>query len=264
MDSEYATRYVEFEKTHWWFRARRRILKALIDQGVDWGRVSQVLEIGAGSGANLAELYPEGVELTGIEPEAPSAELARQRGIATVHTGMLEEAPGLLEGVSFDVVSLFDVLEHVEDDQAALSILQGLVRPEGWLVLSVPAYQWLWSRHDDVNHHFRRYTRRQLVDRVSAAGFQVHTATYFNTLLFPPIAALRLLSKLWRPQGDSGSSDMDLPSGGLNELLYRIFSLERGALKHCSLPFGVSLFVLARRTPAPLSVSKPTAIPVLL
>jgi SAM-dependent methyltransferase len=263
MDPEYATRYFEYEKTHWWFRARRRVLKALLDHGIGWENVTRLLEIGSGSGANLAALYPEEVELTGIEPDGASADLARERGIATIHTGVLEDAPRLLGGESFEAITLFDVLEHVEDDRAALGILNGLLKPEGWLVLSVPAYQWLWSRHDDVNHHFRRYTRPMLVNRIAEAGFQVHTATYFNTVLFLPIVALRLLGKLGGGRGVRGSSDMDLPRAGLNELLYRIFAFESTLLRRIALPFGVSLFVLARREPAPGPVSTQSAIPAL-
>lgn len=262
MDSDYAHRYLEFEKSHWWFRGRRRILKALLADGVNWDEVHNLLEIGAGSGANLAEVYPEGISLTGIEPESASAALARQRGIGSVHTGLLEDAPNLLGGKTFEAVTLFDVLEHVEDDCGALQILRGLLKPEGWLILTVPAYQWLWSQHDEVNHHYRRYTRSALVRRVEEAGFQVHQATYFNTLLFAPIAAVRLLGNLL--PGREGGSDMDLPRGGLNELLCRLFAAERHLLTRLSLPFGVSLFLLARRGPAPLPIKTSTTIPVLL
>ena len=265
MDPGYAARYLEVERSHWWFRARRRILKGLLDVGIDWRTVRRVLEIGAGSGANLAELYPPEVELTGIEPDESAADLARERGIATIHTGVLEEAPRLLgDGHPFDVVALYDVLEHVEDDRAALRMLHRLVRPEGWLVLSVPAYQWLWSRHDEVNHHFRRYTRGGLVDRISRAGFEVQTATYFNSILFPALASIRLLDRL-RPRRSGGAdgAGLTIPGAGLNALLFRIFSAERPLLTRQALPFGLSIFILARREPAPAAVPSSPAVPVL-
>lgn len=253
MDQEYAARYVEFEKSHWWFRARREILKALLERGVDWSKVDHVLEIGTGTGANLAALYLEGVTRTGIEPDERAAEIARERGVGTIHTGVVEDAPQLLDEDTYDLIALYDVLEHVEDDAGALRILHRLLNPEGWLVLTVPAYQWMWSHHDEVNLHFRRYQRARLVELAERSGFRVCRATYFNTLLFGPIALIRLLGRfLPRGRTDRSSSDFDLPSAGLNEVLRRLFAFERSLLRRFDLPFGVSLFLLARR-PAALS-----------
>ena len=249
MDPEFAARYVEFEKSHWWFRARRRILHALLDRHVEWDRVRTLLEVGVGSGANLAELYPAGVELTGIEPDAQAAELARQRGLGAIHTGTLEEAERFLGEERFDVITLFDVLEHIQEDRTALRVLFRHLAPGGWLILTVPAYQWLWSSHDEVNHHYRRYTRAGLVERVREAGFELGVATYFNTFLFPAVAATRLAARLRSGSRRTGhASDLALPRAGINALLFRVFASERSLLTRCSLPFGVSLFLLARRS----------------
>jgi SAM-dependent methyltransferase len=146
--------------------------------------------------------------------------------------------------VTADVVTMFDVIEHLEDDLGALRRIHAVLPPGGVLVCTVPAFSFLWSEHDVVNHHFRRYTHRTLRGRLESAGFTVERISYFNAVLFPMIAAVRLL----RPKGRRpGRSDMRMPAQWVNRILKKVFAAERFLLRFISLPFGVSLVAVCRK-----------------
>ncbi|MFH0908181.1 MAG: class I SAM-dependent methyltransferase [bacterium] len=249
MKDGFAGQYADLEKHHWWFRARRLILRSLLAREIPWRDGMETLEVGVGPGENLYTLYPPGIRLSGLEPEPANAEIARQRGAVPVYTGTVETMPAPLAQASFDVITLFDVLEHIRDDGHALDILRARLKPGGRLVLAVPAYQWLWGQQDVVSLHFRRYTMSTLKAMLAERGLRVTRATYFNTLLFPPIAAFRLIAKL-RPGLDQATeSDFKYNVGILNELLFHTFATEAVLTRYVSFPFGVSLFVVAESTP---------------
>ncbi len=250
MRGDYAERYEVFEEHHWWFRARRDILadhlKSVLGPGHDERPVNRILEIGTGPGRNLYTLYPAGAEIIGLEPDAANAERARQRGVIPVFTGTIESIPSPVSEKRYDLVTMFDVLEHIEDDAGAVDRVRSLLNPAGHFVLSVPAYQWMWGQQDVVNLHHRRYTRGGLVGLLTRHGFKVNRATYFNTLLFPPVAAVRLCARLTAMKTEAASSDFDRPVGPFNGILYRIFRSERALLRYFDLPFGVSILVSAQ------------------
>lgn len=248
MDRAYAEQYASFEEKHWWFRARRVILRRLLEQTVDWRPEINVLEIGTGPGLNLYSLYPPDCRLQGMEPDAGNAEIAARRGPVPVSVGTVEEMPVNLRSEQFDVITMFDVLEHIQDDHAALARVAERLRPAGTLVLTVPAFQWLWSGHDLVNQHFRRYTRAELVAKLRAAGYEVNRATYFNALLFPPIALARLAGRVFK-RHETPASDFKEGSKTADALLYKIFAAESAWLSRgWSFAFGVSIFAAARKT----------------
>lgn len=168
--------------------------------------------------------------------------LARGRGAADIAEGALPDGIPF-EGCTFDVVAALDVLEHVGPDRAALRALGARLRPGGLLVATVPAFRFLWSGHDTIHHHRRRYRRAELAALVRAAELEPLVLTYFNMLLFPPIAALRLLARLF---GRTGGDDA-LPGRLLNRALEAVFGLEQHLVGRVPLPFGVSLLVIARR-----------------
>lgn len=244
MDREYADSYGHLEEHHWWFTARREILSRLLRQVVDWHEARSVLEVGVGAGSNLYSLYPDPSVVAGLEPDEVNLEVARERGDIPVYHGVVEAMPEPLASERFDVVTMFDVLEHIEDDDAALQELRDRMRPGGRLVLTVPAYMWMWGRQDEVSHHFRRYTLAELRAKLEDNGFRVARATYFNTLLFFPIAAIRLASKIVKM---SARSDFDFRPGRLNALLHRVFAAEAAWLARWRFPFGVSIFVAAEK-----------------
>jgi SAM-dependent methyltransferase len=143
---------------------------------------------------------------------------------------------------SFDAVCAFDVVEHVEDDQGSVKALGELVAPGGYLVVTVPAYQWMWSHHDDLHHHKRRYTRARILDQLKAAGLSPVKASYFNAVLFPLAATVRVVKRVL----GIDTADDRMPSPIVNSLLRKLFSLEAGWLRRHSLPFGLSIVVIGQ------------------
>ncbi len=240
MDPSYYREMAAVEDRHWWFEGRRRILGAVLDRLAP-GPEAEVLEVGCGTGGNLPMLARYG-RLHACEPEAEARALAEARGLATVAAGGLPDDLPFGEK-PFDLIALLDVLEHVAEDEASLAALHARLKPGGALLVTVPAYMFLWSAHDEVNHHVRRYTRGDLVRKLRAAGFRVRRATYFNTILFPVIAAVRLVGRV----AGKGGSDLGLPGDVANRLLTRIFASERHVVPRLSLPFGVSILAVAER-----------------
>ena len=200
---------------------------------------ARLLEVGCGTGANLAMLGQFGA-LEAVELDEAARAIASARTGVVVRPGALPEAlPADCTG--YDLIVLLDVLEHVDADGAALAELRRRLRPDGRLVITVPACPWLWSRHDEAHHHHRRYTAAMLDERLAAAGFRVDTMSYFNTLLFPLVAGVRLVHRLLGIE----TADDSMPAPWLNRALRRIFGSERHAIGRLSLPFGVSLAAVA-------------------
>jgi len=254
MDELYARNYERYEERHWWFRGRRKILRSLL-QRLPWPAGADVLEIGVGPGINLVTLYPLQINLFGLEMNERSARIAAERSEARVFCGTVERFPARLEQRKFDAITLYDVLEHINDDQSALLQLTRRLKAGGCLLLTVPAYQWLWGEHDIINQHCRRYTMPQLREKLEKAGLQVTRATYFNTLLLLPAVFVRFAAGI---AGGAASrkdrplhSDFEYSSYGLNDLLGFIFSLEAFWLKRFNFPCGISIYCEAKLQDSP-------------
>lgn len=233
------------EDTHWWFVGSRQILMdRLIPPGTPRGRV---LDAGCGSGGALRQLASEGFGRTvgcDFSPLALAHCTTASRGrIAQADLTLLPFATA-----AFDLVTCADVLEHVEDDDAALAELRRVLVPGGRLGLAVPAFQCLWTEHDEANHHFRRYALGALLAKVRRAGFEVVEATYLNFLLGVPIALYRFLGHLaWRlrpRKGDLPDSDNKPLPNPVNRLCGWIYGLERKLIARVSLPFGTSILMI--------------------
>lgn len=247
MRDELADAYAAFEEDHWWCKGRRRILRALLAKHLRLSPDDRLLEVGVGSGVNLYTIYPRGLDLVGLEPHGGNAAIARGRGDVPVFEGTVENLPSELEGRRFNAITLLDVLEHIEDDRAAVDKLRLMLPAEGRLILAVPAYGWLWGRQDVASQHFRRYTLGGLRRMLEESGFQVERGTYFNTLLFPIFAVVRLAARLLPAVKPDRGTDLDVKTGALSHLLERVLAAERHALGMVDLPFGVSVFVAARK-----------------
>ena len=181
------------QNAHWWFAGRRDIFAAVISR-MRLPENPRILEIGCGTGANLEMLRTFG-QLSAMELNDGARSFAAALAICPVNPGALPE-PLPYANESFDLICLLDVLEHIEDDNLALARVGMLLKPGGQVLLTVPAYQWLWSSHDTAHHHYRRYTASLLRRKAIRSGFAVERVGYFNTLLFPVIALVRLIGKV--------------------------------------------------------------------
>jgi SAM-dependent methyltransferase len=231
-------------ETHWWWVARRKLLRRLLDRFVGKNRKRKILEVGCSTGSNLRMLQEFGT-VHGLELHKPAVAYCRMRfpGIRIYDGGI----PDPLRDV-YDAICLFDVLEHIEDEAGALEWIDDHLAPGGVLLVTVPAYDFLWSHHDELAHHHRRYTKTAL-EALLGQRFEVAYASYFNTHLFPAIAAVRLIQRLLRLDG--GSDKAVGGKGFSNGLLQTVFAAERLWLPVLKLPFGVSIFAVAHKSKAP-------------
>jgi SAM-dependent methyltransferase len=242
---ETATYQIEaqLERRHWWFQGRRRILDrmlARLDPPLPPG--ARALDVGCGTGANGPVLAARAAFAVGIDASPIPLGLgepthgARLRGDATA----LPFPPE-----SFDLVVALDVLEHLDDDAGGARELHRVLRPGGVALIFVPALRLLWGLQDDVSHHRRRYGRAQLRALVAAAGLQIQRLTFFNSFLFPPILAARLMMRVLPPRHLHSENELGGPVA--NAVLGAIFGAEAPLLDRIDLPIGVSLACLARR-----------------
>ncbi len=229
------------ERTHWWFAARREILRAIIAR-LRLPARARILEIGCGTGGNLPMLARFGA-VSAVESDDFALACARETPNVEIRKGRLPNSVPF-EAQRFNLVCLFDVLEHVQDDVAALRTVADRIEPGGTAVLTVPAYQWLYGGHDRSHHHFRRYTARALARKAGSAGLRVRRLGYFNSLLFPLIAGARLGRRLMRLDD---RDDTAMPEPWLNRCLYRVFALEAACVPHVLFPFGTSCVAVLER-----------------
>jgi SAM-dependent methyltransferase len=258
MDREIYIRMAQVEDDHWWFSGRRLVIDSMLAKA---GLPSDaaIFEAGCGTGGNLRMLARRG-SVSAMDFDEQACQFAQARGVGEVARGQLPDQIPFGDR-RFDLVLMIDVLEHLDDDGAALRALRERVKPNGTLLLTVPAFQMLWSPHDVSHHHRRRYRAGQLRKVVSEAGYDVRYLSYYNFLLFPPILAARLVQRFSSTPADPNG--LELPPRPLNWLLRSTFAAERLVLGRASLPVGVSLILLARNMaaePARSSEAKPTSL----
>jgi SAM-dependent methyltransferase len=245
METSFYDRYVTLEEAHWWFAGRRRIVNRALEVSVPRDRSLRILEVGCGTGGVLSVLGRFG-KTYGLEFSHQALMHARKRNAASLVCGDSIRLP-FVDG-AFDVVGMFDVLEHIDDDQAALRELHRVVRPGGQLIVSVPAFPFLWGRQDVVSHHYRRYVKPEILERLRSAGFEPGYTSYFNTWLFPVVAAIRVARRLIGSESRPDQSDFDsTPPALVNNLLARLMSSEAAFIGRMPLPVGVSLLSIAAR-----------------
>ena len=229
----------ELDHRHWWYRARRRILAELIRREARPPANAQILEIGCGTGHNLAMLSGFG-HIDGLELDDEARALSEKRLGRKVMSSPLPELAEV-SNRHYDLIGAFDVIEHIENDRAALASIATKLKPGGKFVMAVPAHQWMWSAHDVVNHHKRRYSKRSLKALIEGSPLQLDKIGYFNSLLFPLALAERAASKLRGKE----SAAVALPPAPLNAALEKVFGLERHLVGRLPLPIGLSLFAVA-------------------
>jgi len=240
MKRQFAKQYANLEEWHWWFRGRQRILETVLRREYDSNNSISIASVGCGPAEGLQWLEqfvgPRG-KIVGIDVEpiharsiAPHIEYV----IGKLETALI--APG-----SFDAVLALDVLEHLDNDAVGLYQAAQMVKPEGLLLITVPALPSLWGGQDVISHHHRRYTKATLLRTFERAGLPSPRVSYFNTLLFPPVAGLRWTRRALGKATVARSDFDDTRPGLMNEVLASVFAVERHIVPRMSLPIGVSL-----------------------
>jgi len=234
---------LELESEHWWLLGRGELLTSLVTSECErrGGRVERLVDVGSGTGAILQRLSALAGEAVGVESDPVPLRMSAERGL-DVRDGRADSLPFSDESV--DVLTAFDVLEHVPDDVAAAREFHRVLRPGGSAVVSVPAYQWLWSSHDVVHGHRRRYTSGSLAEALRAGGLHVRRLGYFNAWLLPAAAAVRLAGRIARRPP---ASDLARVPSRLNAVLLRILRSERSRVLDGGFPAGLSVFAVADR-----------------
>ena len=239
MERHVYDRMAELDDIHWWYVARRKILADLIRREVSPPKNARILEIGCGTGHNLPMLAEFGT-VDGLEVDAEARAVAEKRHGKPILSAPLPAMKGVRRH-SYDLIAALDVIEHIDDDCAALAAIAERLKPNGKLLMTVPAHRWMWSAHDTANHHKRRYSKKGLKALIEAAPLKLDMISYFNSLLFPLAVAARGLGRL------TGREDSDdkLPPKPVNALLERVFAAERYAAGRLPMPPGLSLFAIA-------------------
>ena len=243
MEAQVYRAMAALEESHWWFCSRRVIVRSLIER-LKLPPDAVIFEPGCGTGGNFAMLAEFGrVYAMDTDPEACA--FARSKGIAAVERGELpNEIP--FGDLKADLIVMTDVLEHLDHDRESLEAIRLRLKESGRLIATVPAFPWLWSEQDVMLHHRRRYTAPVLRSLMEISGFKIELLTYYNFILFPLIAGVRLAKRLV-PSGAVGN-ELKAHNPLLNSLLLRMFSSERYVIDRLSLPIGTSLLVVATRS----------------
>ena len=229
----------EVEGSQWWYRVRRQLVKDLISKYAN--KTTTILDIGCGPGLLLSELQNNGREIFGVDLSPIALEFCKKRGLKNVSLADAGALP--FSDNTFDVVLLLDMLEHVQDDSGVLREARRVLKSEGIVIIFVPCFNFLWTKNDEISHHYRRYTLPELTNKISS-NFTILRKTYFNFFLFPLIFLLTVVMNLLRVKLIAGKK---LNNKITDSIWHVIFKQELSFLKFLSFPFGVSAFIVAKK-----------------
>ncbi len=242
MESPLYAEMAQVEGTHWWFRGRRKIILSMLTRFAP--KRGPLLDVGMGTGLNAALFAKLGFAVDGLE-SAPEAITIAKEVAPNVRVIESSFPSSVVPANHYAVVTMLDVLEHLQNDTEALHEVARVLAPNGIVLITVPAFSFLWSKHDELAHHYRRYRRHELSARLREAGLEPQFVSYYNFFLFPAIALVRLATKALgiRKEG----SDFSATPALLNGVLSALFGAERFLLRLIPLPFGVSVVAVAKK-----------------
>lgn len=237
----YHTNY-KLEDSYWWFVVKFQLVRSIIKKYCNLPANSTIIDIGCGTGGFSSKIADE-YNVLCLDTSPIALEYCQKRGLKNLYNLYLEDFPK--DKYQVQAATMLDVVEHIDDDKKFIGDVYNLLAGDGWVVVTVPAYQWLWSTHDEIHHHKRRYSKKQIVDLLKNSGFKPVFSSYFNTLLFPAAVLKRFIDKISGKK--HGDSPVDEVSPFINNLFKRIFKLEISLLKFLRFPFGVSIIVVAQK-----------------
>jgi len=244
----------EVEESNWWYRGRRHLVSKWVKRhfeahrGAANGRRLRILDVACATGMSFRFLSQYG-DIRGIDISNETIRLCKTRGIDRIVQCDAMKLP--FRDGSFDVVLALDALEHFPDDRAAIREIRRVARPDALILVTVPAFMFLWSPHDVAYHHFRRYTRGELGAKLRAEGLKLRRLSYYSMSVLPPVFAMRKMRGLAQGEGPAHSDFFLKLPAPIESLLYGIMRTEIGLMDAVSLPFGVSLFCAAEPNGTP-------------
>jgi SAM-dependent methyltransferase len=239
----YHTNY-QHENSYWWFLARNEILKQTVESFCDLNNSFNLLDVGCGTGGFASSLLNQ-CNVIGIDTSDTALEYSRKRGIKNLHNCLLKDFDKSKYG-KIDAITILDVIEHIQDDKQVVEEAYNLLDVGSYIIASVPAYQWLWSKHDEVHMHYRRYNKKNFQNLFKDAGFKIIYSSYFNSILFFPAVIKRSIDKFTNNERKSDSPIDEVPEA-VNTLFTKIFRFEKSWVPKITIPFGLSIVVVAKK-----------------
>lgn len=234
----------EAEDSYWWFIARNRILEKTVRTFCELKPTFNLLDVGCGTGG-FASLLKSDCNVIGIDTSDIALDYSRKRGLTNIKNCYLNQFDKNQYG-KIDAITMLDVIEHIEDDAKVVKEAYDLLVNGGYMFASVPAYQWLWSHHDEIHMHYRRYTVTRFKKLFRDAGFKVMYSSYFNTILFPPAVLKRFIDKI-TGAGQKNDAPIDEVPDFVNTVFTKLFMLEKSLIPSVMLPFGLSIVLVAKK-----------------
>lgn len=241
MDIQMYRIFFEIQKKHWWFTSKKEIVLDTIARHTNLSQLSNILDIGCGSGLMLNALEQIG-NTSGMDMSDDAIQFSQEIFMGRIEKGYLPNNVPYPKK-QFDLITALDVIEHIDDDVQSLKTIKSLLSPHGTAIITVPAYMFMWSHFDELNEHKRRYTLTELKNKLEQADLKIEKISYYNMLLFPIAYLVRKLNNLL---GRDGASDIDMPGDMVNSLLRKVFTSEKWLLRFCNLPFGVSVLAVVK------------------